>query len=298
MNFENIDEEIALKILGLSDLPSRSMCSKLESIYSDKSCPNGIYVVTNNRIGEQSAFGKIYEACCHKTCDYVAKWQPDIEVALKEAEIQHIVSQENLSSTIHNVWICDSGVIIIMDSLISTALNDLKEITDEQEANTEVIRPNVLRELFKKALAEIGKPEWFEKITLKTLNQFKKYREIINKAIHKNNLDIQEIPEISYSTTIPDNDQQIKHKTTILNEVVSLLKRIHTMGYYHGDTHLNNFMRDREGNYKMIDFGMSGLIRTDDNVDKDFLKVEASLIALGIKHPHLEYLIEVYVNLI
>lgn len=91
-------------------------------------------------------------------------------------------------------------------------------------------------------------------------------------------------------------------RTVIISEVLSLLKTLHSEGFYHGDSHLNNIMVDyNSDNYKksigeypnnelkrykrvgykyyFIDMGRSGILNKDNQqeIKQDFIKVYTDL---------------------
>ena len=89
---KDISVEDGKKILDVSNLPTVTMCATLEKVFIDSDeCP-GIYKITDKKIGNESSYGSIFLTCCESeekvgkftlvsnNCDYVAKWQPIIDL--------------------------------------------------------------------------------------------------------------------------------------------------------------------------------------------------------------------------
>lgn len=69
----------------------------------------------------------------------------------------------------------------------------------------------------------------------------------------------------------------------IIDKCLYLVKKLHKKGFYHGDTHLNNFMVTKRGkNYKyyFIDFGRSGKL----DGDKEFIRQDYISIYMDLNN--------------
>lgn len=58
---------------------------------------------------------------------------------------------------------------------------------------------------------------------------------------------------IRYSALVMENIIENKHKEKDVDKIVELMKKIHSMGVYHGDFNLSNFLVDEKENIKIID---------------------------------------------
>lgn len=205
------------------------------------------------RIGEESAYGQVWQACCKTNCNYVMKhisfeaaprgefgYTPQTkEEFINEVRMQKKAAEAKLALPIVDSWTCKGGGIMIMRALKQTARNLL----------------------------------------------------------------------LSY----PNNVVRSK----ILGTVVGLILKLHSIGMYHGDTHLNNFMvtfdmGDRQEaeedyvvykdsgeidedktdweklyidtNYRFyfIDMGASGFLPEDEEKKREFIKEDFRGITMDL----------------
>lgn len=178
------------KIIFGEDL-SKVCFQPLEKIiFSDGECPS-LYALADHPKGDESRYGKIYEACCSGNCEFIAKWLPKKyknavmtreQDILSEIEFQNIASSAGIAPKIHDVWECKEGFIIVMDALEKTAHGEIVGL------------------------------DW------------------------------------------EDPDQRWKIMG-IVSQLYNLLDTLHGLDIIHGDAHLSNFMVDKLGIYKIIDFG-------------------------------------------
>jgi serine/threonine protein kinase len=299
MEFKEIDRETATTILNLSNLPERSMCTTLDKFYSDYSCDGGIYVINNDRIGEKSIFGQIYQSCCGNKCDYVAKWQPNIDEALNEAKMQITVSEYGLAPKIREVWRCPEGVIIIMDALSITAKRELQKLRREQIDNF----VNKYKPIFKEKLKYLQimlKEEFMDLKQLieedsPSIGDFKNFKQKYNEICKENKLNPRMYLTGELSVDTPDTDEQKEERFLILDNLVNLLKTLHQHNIIHGDSHLNNFMRSQDdSDFKLIDFGMAKISPKEEEQFNDFVKLGTALTLLTVTYKNLQYLADHY----
>ena len=288
---KEITNNMAKAIMHFSNLPKREMCTGLEAVYSDGICPY-MYKITDEKIGE-GAYGKTYKTCCQDNCnDYVAKWQPNVSRAKREATLQFLASQHNLAPIVRELWICDLGGIVIMDALKTSALENLEDLSDEQK-DTAKVSPLEKQKIIEKAkILGIN-----EDVDLKTLKDYQTYMNYINELIsleNKKGRSISFLNEIKYKVSVPDSLTQIENKKKIIDDIITLLTKIHNLTeIVHNDAHLGNFMTDQDGKYKIIDFGLATHIQNSEGV-KDFKELENSLIRLREKSRHLNYLLDYF----
>jgi serine/threonine protein kinase len=260
---KKIPKKLAKTILKKSSLPKRHMCSMLEAIYIGENNCDGVYIITDNKIGADSLAGNLYQTCCsNRSCDYVAKWQPlpfkllpdgsNIH-PLMEAEIQYKVAKLGMAPMVREIWQCDNGIIIIMDAMKYTALKDITELSQDQ---------------IKKTAEFYG---------MKSKNIL----EIMEK--NKNF-------EVKGEDTKAEKNKKIK----IIKNILDLIYNLHNHKISHGDCHLNNFMRNQEYDYKFIDFGLAREDACEYNIDRDFLDLKRSLnnLIYSNGYKNLEYLID------
>ena len=169
---KDISVEDGKKILDVSNLPTVTMCATLEKVFIDSDeCP-GIYKITDKKIGNESSYGSIFLTCCESeekvgkftsvsnNCDYVAKWQPIIDLGagfkmtntsenmINEARLQYIAARRGLAPMIREVMICEEGSIIIMDALTITAQDEILADVDDVDHNIKILK--TLLELLKR----------------------------------------------------------------------------------------------------------------------------------------------------
>lgn len=173
------------------EMPASDLCKSYTPLFSCDSWE--IF----DRIGEESLYGDIYQACCKNDCNYVLKFikftggtvnKDSIE---KEIYYQKKFSELDLAPNVKESWFCESGGVIIMPGMRETLKNF------------------IIRE--------------------------------------------EDIDKIEDS----------------IREALTLLFFLHKKGYYHGDSHLNNFMFDKNGKLYLIDMGNSGTLSENKNGIKD-----------------------------
>ena len=87
-------------------------------------------------------------------------------------------------------------------------------------------------------------------------------------------------------------------RTLILANILMILQKLHSNGFYHGDLHLNNIMIEGK-DYYFIDFGMSGrLTNLDLDLDlkrkyKDYTDILDHLLDLQDEDPSMENTVRV-----
>jgi tRNA A-37 threonylcarbamoyl transferase component Bud32 len=90
---------------------------KEKIVSSDQSCPTEWEIVS--QVGEHSAYGEIWTACCGTDCAHVLKFLPydgnSREAILNEIEIQTRCSELGLCPRIRDAWFCDEGGAIVME---------------------------------------------------------------------------------------------------------------------------------------------------------------------------------------
>lgn len=192
--------------------------------------------IIKDQIGEESAYGTVYQACKDSKCNYVMKYQSYGEVKRsgmdfynqltksdieKEIAMQIAVAKIRLAPPLVDSWFCTNGGVIIMPMM---------------------------------------------QITIKRLLEI-------------------------YNT--------IDLRLRILGNAIGLIQKLHDNGIYHGDTHLNNIMVNRDPDYeydkdinlqqdfeeanysyKFIDFGRSGYIKDtvkSEVIREDFVKLTTDI---------------------
>jgi len=115
--------------------------------------------IYKQRIGKSSSYGEVWQACCEKDCQYVAKYQKfgvsnqkefedyytnitpeDIE---KEVKLQDAIANIGLSVPILDSWLCKHGGVMIMRALKST-VSDLF-----LEYHTKTVRAKIVDKILK-----------------------------------------------------------------------------------------------------------------------------------------------------
>jgi tRNA A-37 threonylcarbamoyl transferase component Bud32 len=93
------------------------------------------------------------------------------------------------------------------------------------------------------------------------------------------NDDINREPLVDEKTTdkIEESAGEKERKKEIFSHIIELVKNLHSLEISHGDLHFNNFMRDNNGRYYIIDFGKA--THSSDSYDKliDWLYIKESL---------------------
>jgi tRNA A-37 threonylcarbamoyl transferase component Bud32 len=74
--------------------------------------------------------------------------------------------------------------------------------------------------------------------------------------------------------------EKFENIINVIEELLELLDILHKNKYFHGDTHLNNFMLSNENEWKIIDFGTSNIIsdELDILIDYDTLNTNLRII--------------------
>lgn len=244
----------------------------MESVYiGDNKCP-GIYTISENKIGEISKYGDIYQACCGTDCSYIAKWQSEKKSALEEAKIQYFVAQHGIAPMIREVLICENnGAIIIMDVLSITAGRMIRSLSSNQLTVT----IQHYRTLLSKVLDNIKKYDIdTQKIEEKlysptlTFEELHNLRGSINKKCWETDGNVPTIDSIDIQ--VADTDEQKNMRIHIVQQIVYLIIQLHKLGIAHLDTHLNNFMKGDGDRYYIIDFGLSTESPTQEQLKYDY----------------------------
>lgn len=250
---KQISSEMAQIIMQTSSLDERKLCSGLKQFYCDGESCSGVYTVTDAQIGEKSINGVIYQACLENDCDYVAKWQSKIDIAIAEAKVQQFAAVHNLAPKVQQIWVCQEGAIIIMDAMSIAVSRLIKALSPQQLQATIDYNLNV----FRKKIGGDMKTDF-----VKTVEDLRKLRSDINKKLYARG--DSPLPDVE---TIPDTDEQKENRKRIMMDVFQLLNDLHKLGIVHKDAHLNNFMADKNMKIKIIDFGMATELHDDFLVD-------------------------------
>lgn len=280
----SINEELSKQILNTSNLPERKMCNKLSKVYCEGLDCEIIFTISEKSPvpeNERGAFGTIYQACTSDSCDYVAKYQHGIN--LDEAQMQHKANFYGLAPKVHQVLMCDSDenphTIIIMDALKQTAISIIKQVSDEQL--------NYAKSRFTKQLTDKNiDPTFYESVKPTTIDDLIDIVGLIKR---------QKGIKIEFDILEDSEDQQII-KMNLIKDIVNILHSLHKINILHNDTHLYNFMIDKNNKVFAIDFGAS--IITNKGFELDFtyfIHDITTLIKLG--YVNLRYLEEYYYKL-
>lgn len=108
------------------------------------------------RIGEESAYGELWKACCDKRCAFVMKFQkygyPERsefmeeyepvtqQTLMNEIDMQNSVAKLGLAIPVVNSWFCDKGGVIIMRSLKATVREILKTYSNPEVIGTIIVK--------------------------------------------------------------------------------------------------------------------------------------------------------------
>lgn len=280
---------------------SGHLCVDLEAVYIGQRECKGVYTISTESMGEESRYGDIHIASCDEKAKYIAKWQPlssNIN-AMKEAEIHYIASLKGIAPMIREVWVCKKGTIIIMDNLQQTAKRQILLLSKSQK-NKMVIKLVLIINNRLEELKDEGEDvsSLFEIVNEPniTIDALKKIVIPVNVFSHKHNLE-----KINTNIPIdPDDEKQKEQRKKIIDDIFEVIKKLHSAGIVHNDSHLNNFMISTTGKYYVIDFGLSKLIsglkptKINKYKNKDY-EVFIKNIKYYIKnmdYTHLKYLYE------
>lgn len=292
---EIINMKLAEKIMNNADLKKDKLCTTLNKVYCEgKECENVYEIVASKQIGEKSVYGKIYQACLDKDCDFIAKWQKNKDEALQESKIQKIVSEYKLAPKIRQIFECKEGIIIIMDALQLTLARFLKTLTKEQTNITLSTYKNLYKNIMDKHKIDINIDIDND---VKNLEDLYKCRSKINVHLYRKDLETLEGPKV----LIEDTETEMIFKKGVINQVFRLVQKLHEIGITHNDAHLNNFMCDSSFKFYIIDFGMSRNLDPNSDLDKetDFKRILRDLKKFVEEdgYINLEYLLTYYKNL-
>lgn len=295
-NVEVINSVLAEKIMNNADLKMNKLCTTLNKVYCEgKECENVYEIVASKQIGEKSVYGKIYQACLDKDCDFIAKWQKNKDEALQESKIQKIVSEYKLAPKIRQIFECKEGIIIIMDALQLTLARFLKTLTKEQTNITLSTYKNLYKNIMDKHKIDININ--IDK-DVENLEDLYNCRSKINVHLYRKDLETLEGPKV----LIEDTEAEMKFKKEVINQVFQLVQKLHEIGITHNDAHLNNFMCDSSFKFYIIDFGMSRNLDPNSDLDKetDFKRILRDLKKFVEEdgYINLEYLLTYYKSLI
>ena len=122
---------------------------KEKIVSSDQSCPTEWEIVS--QVGEHSAYGEIWTACCGTDCAHVLKFLPydgnSREAILNEIEIQTRCSELGLCPRIRDAWFCgdekdnEGGGAIVMEVFDQTVKQLLMEF------KSDIVRNKILNEV-------------------------------------------------------------------------------------------------------------------------------------------------------
>ena len=187
-----------------SELCDKNKYFKADKVFiGDKLCENAWEI--GAQIGSESSIGNVFNTCCAKDCDYVAKiidfsHKYTQNNFLNEINLQYKFSKIDIAPKVYEAFLDKKTGIFIMEPMKATADFLIKEILNED---------------------------------------------------------------------IPENEK-ISQIESILDNIIRLLSIMHNKGYWHGDTHLNNFMVDLRNDWKVIDFGKCALIEKEDDFEIDY----------------------------
>jgi len=72
----------------------------------------------------------------------------------------------------------------------------------------------------------------------------------------------------------------LEEMTELLQQVLNKTFYLHSLGVYHGDAHMNNFMLDKDGDVKLIDFGKSWYIDNPNRMLEDYQDIYTSVSSM------------------
>lgn len=277
-----VSDELMANILGKNNLV-REYCITLDSIYSGVSKEDCVYVI--RKIGQEKfgVYGTIYQTCCGDNCQFIAKWIPiegieseDEEIptlknVLREANLQQLVAEQGLAPIIREVWTCSKGVFIIMDSLDITLESLVDSLTQEQVDVVNSYSNILTKEVDPLIQKKYANMEKLKVDTSDKPNHIWELRRIVedNKKVNREKVNYS-LPE----PKIPPDSKEVESEITqSIIECWNLLKKLKTLGIIHRDAHPGNFMRNKEGRWYLIDFGMARKIEDaneEDSPDGDF----------------------------
>lgn len=295
-NVEVINVALAKKIMNNADLNREKLCTVLNKVYCQgRECENVYEIVASKQIGENSGYGKIYEACLYNNCDFVAKWQNNQIKSLDEAKYQMKAAEYKLAPEIKQIFECKEGVIIIMDALSRTLMKVLTTVSYEQTED--------VLEYFKKEMNEyVKKYDILKYENLNFINNCETIRDLksainyINESLADIGAPlITEVPKIR----IEDTERTKTLRKKIITQCFNLLVQLHEIGISHNDCHLDNFMCDDEYNFYLIDFGDAQPISVSDpKEDFQTLKVTLMWQQQHEGFSNLKYLVDHYQSLL
>jgi tRNA A-37 threonylcarbamoyl transferase component Bud32 len=199
-----------------SELCNKNKYFKADKVFiGNKICENAWEI--GAQIGSESSIGNVFNTCCRKDCNYVAKiinfnTNYTQNNFINEINLQYKFSKIDIAPKVYEAFLDKKTGIFIMDPMKATADFLIKEILDEDITENE------------------------------------------------------KILQIEY----------------ILDNIIRLLSIMHDKGYWHGDTHLNNFMLSIDNQWKVIDFGKCALIEVDEfEIDYETLMANLFYIILA-----------------
>lgn len=269
------DEKTISLILDHSPDFMNNLCVELEKVYLNGDLQPGVYSIKNNVIGKGS-FGKVYQACNGKDCNYVAKWIEDSgSGAIEEAKIQQKAALlSGVVPKIYEIWVCEKGVLIIMQALSFTLASVIEKLNQRQREYVENYIENILEivEVIKKKniklpsyviqYLESGASGILEHLFSIYGSLYGSLLSPLKFIIEQNKLQI-EIPETNIP---PDTEDEKVAKIEAIEGCIRALQTLTDVGIAHGDIHSNNLMSDGEGNWYVIDFGSEADGDPQDNV--------------------------------
>lgn len=177
-----------------------------------------------NRVGDASAFGKIYVGCSmgDKNCNYIIKIINvnkgasinSMEDILSEVEIQIQASKYNLAPKIHDIFYCKSS---LKDYFAGQTISS--SISQTYDSSTKI--------KYNSSIYQLG-----DKIPMICE---KDRCQVINRTVYII-MDKMDITVFTFLDVLP------YYREILLDLMKSIISRLHRIGIIHGDVHSSNFM--------------------------------------------------------
>ena len=251
IKFDKVDKDLSDKIISNSNLDERKIIFKILEIYPNHE-KETIYFISEEKIQNNIFIAKLEDK------EYIAKniketFYKNFKRIQREIYFNFLAFQNNLSPKMFQILLGENCGIIIMEKLEKTFESNILSLSLTQNNN---IINNIKKIVYENNLNyDVDEKNFFSENFIEIFNS-------VDTALNKR----------QKWNILQDDNQQREIRKREIRKLFDLIKSLHEINVFHGDSHLKNFMYDKEEKLFAIDFEFSTFIQ-DEIIANDYIKI-------------------------